>query len=131
MLPSGHRRPARAATGQNVRSGVSRPAYLEIWIHRRAVTGSPSQPRRVGDRIGGALDRESRSVTIAGCGGRARSADILSPLWGVSHVALRAFELRGGHVILSGVYDAPGSDDTHVTCVYPLVAALLSSEPRP
>jgi hypothetical protein len=40
-------------------------------------------------------------------------------------------ELRGGHVILSGVYDAPGSDVTHVTCFYLLVAALLSSEPCP
>jgi hypothetical protein len=34
-------------------------------------------------------------------------------------------------VILSGVYDTPGSDVTHVTRVHPLVAALLSSEPRP
>src|ERR1700733_1874740 len=34
------------------------------------------------------------------------AADISSPLWGVSHVALRAFELRGGRAILSGVYDA-------------------------
>lgn len=32
---------------------------------------------------------------------------ISSPLWGVSDVALRAFELRGGHVTLSSVYDAP------------------------
>src|SRR6266487_482799 len=31
---------------------------------------------------------------------------ISSPLWGVSHVALRALELHGGRVILSGVYDA-------------------------
>ena len=37
---------------------------------------------------------------------RPRTAVISSPLWGVSHVALRAFELRGGRVILSGVYDA-------------------------
>ena len=59
-----------------------------------------------------------------------RAAVISSPLWGVSHVALRAFELRGGRVILSGVYDATGSDVTHVTCVYLLVAALLTSEPR-
>jgi hypothetical protein len=59
-----------------------------------------------------------------------RTALISSPLWGVSHVALRAFELRGGRVILSGVYDAPGSDVTHVTCVYLLVAALLTSGPR-
>jgi hypothetical protein len=35
------------------------------------------------------------------------AAVISSPLWGVSHVALRGFELRGGRVILSGVYDAP------------------------
>jgi hypothetical protein len=34
------------------------------------------------------------------------AAVISSPLWGVSHVALRAFELRGGRVILSGVFDA-------------------------
>jgi hypothetical protein len=38
---------------------------------------------------------------------RAGSADISSPLWRVSHVALRAFELGSGRVILSGVYDAP------------------------
>jgi hypothetical protein len=54
-----------------------------------------------------------------------------SLLWGVSDVALRAFELRRERVILGGVYDAAGSDVSHVTCVYPLVAALLSSEPRP
>jgi hypothetical protein len=36
-----------------------------------------------------------------------RTAVISSPLWGVSHVALRGFELRGGRVILSGVCDAP------------------------
>jgi hypothetical protein len=47
-----------------------------------------------------------------------------SLLWGVSDVALRAFELRRERVILSGVYDAAGSDVSHVTCVYPLVAAL-------
>jgi hypothetical protein len=35
------------------------------------------------------------------------AAVISSPLWGVSDVALGAFELRGGRVILSGVYDAP------------------------
>ena len=40
--------------------------------------------------------------------GRTRTLPpILSPLWGVSHVALRGFELRGGRVILSGVSDAP------------------------
>ncbi len=59
------------------------------------------------------------------------AAVISSPLWGVSDVALRAFELRSGRVILSGVYDAPGSDVTYMTCVYPLVSALLSSEPCP
>ena len=36
-----------------------------------------------------------------------RSAVISSPLWGVSDVALRAFELRSGRVILSGVHDVP------------------------
>ena len=34
---------------------------------------------------------------------------ISSPLWGVSDVALRACKLRRGRVILSGVYDTPGS----------------------
>jgi len=58
------------------------------------------------------------------------SVVISSPLSGVSDVALRAFELRSGRVILSGVHDAPGSDITYVTSVYLLVAALLSSEPR-
>src|SRR5690348_15908854 len=58
-------------------------------------------------------------------------AVISTPLWGVSHVALRAFELRGGRVILSGVSDASGSCVTHVTCLYPLVAAAFESWPRP
>src|SRR5258708_28908340 len=51
------------------------------------------------------------------------AAVISSPLWGVSDVALRALKLRHGHVILSSVYDAPESCVTHVTCVYPLIAA--------
>ena len=34
-----------------------------------------------------------------------RAAVISSPLWGVSDVALRTFELRRGRVILSGVSD--------------------------
>ena len=51
------------------------------------------------------------------------TAVISSPLWSVSDVALRACKLRRGRVILSGVDDAPGSCVTHVTCLYPLVAA--------
>jgi hypothetical protein len=46
--------------------------YVPREQHRLASSGE----RAIGDRIGGALDRESRSVTIAGCGGRARSADL-------------------------------------------------------
>ena len=39
--------------------------------------------------------------------GNARGAAVISsPLWGVSDVALRTFQLRSGRVILSGVYDA-------------------------
>jgi hypothetical protein len=45
-------------------------------------------------------------VTMAGCDRCARSADISSPLWGVSHVALRAFGLHRERVILNGVHDA-------------------------
>jgi hypothetical protein len=45
-------------------------------------------------------------VTAVHGAGAHVAAVISSPLWGVSHVALRAFELRGGRVILSGVYDA-------------------------
>jgi hypothetical protein len=42
-----------------------------------------------------------------------------------------ASELRRRRVILSGVCDAPEAMSTHVTCVCPLVAAPLSSEPHP
>ena len=38
---------------------------------------------------------------------RRKKVFISSPLWGVSDVALRAFELRRGRVILSGVHDGP------------------------
>jgi hypothetical protein len=62
---------------------------------------------------------------------RAHSRLITSPLSGVSHVALRTPELRGGHIILSGVSDAAGSCVTHVTCLYPLVAAAFEFWPRP
>ena len=53
----------------------------------------------------------------AGSRGIACSSVISSRFSGVYHVALRAFELRRGRVILSAVYDAPGSDITYVTCV--------------
>jgi hypothetical protein len=56
---------------------------------------------------------------------------ISSPLWGVSDVALRplSFVVDAGY--LKWCLRRTGSDVTHVTCVYPLVAALLSSELRP
>ena len=50
---------------------------------------------------------------------------------GCLRCSFRSFGLRRGCVILSGVYDAPEAMSPHVTCVYPLVAALLSSKSRP
>jgi hypothetical protein len=58
-------------------------------------------------------------------------AVILSQFSGVYDVAFRPFELRRGHVILSGVYDAPEACGTRLTCVCPLSLPLLSSQPRP
>ena len=50
----------------------------------------------------------ARRTMLFTCGWMITAADVISsPLWGVSDVALRAFELRRGRVILSGVYDAP------------------------
>ena len=66
----------------------------------------------------------SQRVVEARCqDARVPAVVISSPLWGVSDVALRACKLRRGRVILSGVYDAPRSCVTRVTCLYPLVAA--------
>jgi hypothetical protein len=59
------------------------------------------------------------------------AAVILSPPWGVSHVALPASVLRGGHGALSGVHDAADVRHPAWTCGYPFLAALLVLVPRP
>src|SRR5258708_39849867 len=85
--------------------------------------GSMPAAARIARRQHAGPEIGSHSVTGAGLGPARIAAVISSPLWGVSDVALRALKLRHGHVILSSVYDAPESCVTHVTCVYPLIAA--------
>jgi hypothetical protein len=51
------------------------------------------------------LEHQGRPATPSSFDNRARTRRYLKSALGVSHVALRAFELRGGRVILSGVYD--------------------------
>jgi len=63
-----------------------------------------------------------RKLTGAAPRGVGVTVVISSPLWGVSHVALRAFELRGGRVILSGVYDATEAMSRTASLPAPLVS---------
>jgi hypothetical protein len=69
---------------------------------------TPAAAHRPWSGRGGVAGRtSSRCVICSRCSNAHTAADISSPLWGVSDVALRGFELRGGRVILSRVYDAP------------------------
>ena len=97
----------KAAAGAPLDDPGFDPSSLVYWRNRIAKS---ERPHRINDAVKkvagqtGILKGRRRAVdsTIL-----ADAVVILSPLWGVSHVALRAFELRGGRVILSGVYDAP------------------------
>ena len=84
------------------------PSSLVYWRKRLAKS---QRPHRVNDAVKNVVEqtgilrgRRRRAVdsTIL-----ADAVVICSPFWGVSDVALRAFELRRGRVILSRVYDAP------------------------
>jgi hypothetical protein len=69
------------------------------WCHRQSTPANTGMSRRM-----------TLLLTLCNwpCLGAAQvAADILSPLWDVSDVALRAFKLHRGHVILSRVHDAP------------------------
>jgi hypothetical protein len=55
------------------------------------------------------------------------AAVILSPPWGVSHVALRGLQAVRGHVILSGVSDVADARRPALTCDCPPLDAAFGS----
>jgi hypothetical protein len=104
------------------RSPVSRPPAFQPETCAKARTQETSSmgtrgPPQAPPRRLTAL-RRRHAVGIG-----AISADILSPPWSVSHVALRGSRPCRGRVILSGVHDAADATRTILTCGCSLLGA--------